>query len=474
MTVAMHLRRTPNKQPEVRKGFWSPLVTTVAVLLLILYRSCSPNDSLSSVAEILSEVVFWSSLGTALSVLLLFLYRSIPQNFSVSSVAEILLEVGKLLRSASQAKSIPAVVSLPFDKVWDEPKSSQELFKNDTKIMWGFWDSGLEGMPDTCRYAIKSWEVHNPNWKIIILDDNNYQEYVSVSDLPTTFFSLKVQHRSDLLRIAVLLRYGGAYMDASTLVFKSFDRIWDSVDKGKLMLTSLNSLPDSGLDLFNNGLLMAKGTNNTVLSQWQQRMLRYTENPSLTLEDMAKNPEFSRVADHFTDPSLGLLSDMIPYHSNLWMLNDLIWNNGESVANKVLSLPRSRWGIWFSGLPHLVEECQRQRSLGNSERTLDPSTEPKTISWTPLGLLGIAPTLIRMSFEEDIDLAKRILENLHAIKFTSHDLGLIEMGLEKFGHDNTMGYLYRAATDKTLFPVQQANLAGAVEPTTVRRTVIEQ
>ena len=113
--------------------------------------------------------------------------------------------------------------------------------------------------------------------------------------------------------------------------------------------------------------------------------------------------------------------------------------------------------------------------MGNDgNQALDPSTEPKTVSWKPLGLLGIAPTLLPLVFEEDVDLANRILENVHAIKFTSHDLGLIEMALEKFGHNNTLGYVYDAATDKSLFPVQQANLTGTVEPTTVQKTRVEQ
>ena len=431
------LKRSPSTGPQERKVFWTPLATTLAVLLLLSYRS-------------------------------------LPQNCSVTSVAEVLLEVGKLLKSASKAKSIPAVVSRPFDEIWDEPKSSKEMFKSDTKILWAYWDKGLEGMPALCQHAVKSWGVHNPNWRVIILDDNNYQQYVSVSDLPTTFFSLKVQHRSDLLRLAVLLRYGGSYMDASTLVFKSFDNIWETVDANKLMVTSLNMLPGSNLDLFNNGLLMTKGTNNKVLRLWQQRILQYTEDPSLTLEDMAKNAAFSRVTEHWKDPSLGILADMIPYHSNLWMLDDLIWNDDESVADQVLSLPRSRWGFWFHSLPHMIDESQRQRKAGNSNFTLDPSTDPDMVSWKPLGMLGVATSLLPLAFDEDVDLAMRILDNTHALKFTSHDLGLIEMGFNKFGLDNTLGYMYRAATNITLFPVQQATLAGATKPKTVQKTAIEQ
>ena len=56
-----------------------------------------------------------------------------------------------------------------------------------------------------------------------------------------------------------------AFGDASpnkVVETKGFDEIWETVEEDKLMLTSLNKMPDSGLDLFNNGLLMTKGTHN--------------------------------------------------------------------------------------------------------------------------------------------------------------------------------------------------------------------
>ena len=177
----------------------------------------------------------------------------------------------------------------------------------------------------------------------------------------------------------------------------------------------------------------------------------------------SQNPTFARVKQQWNDPSLGLLAEMVPYHSNLWMLDDLIWGNDHNLTDKVLSLPRSRWGFWFHSLPHLATESQRQRNAGNTNHTIDTELDPAIVSWKPLGLLNIATTLLPMLFSEDIDLGKRILENTHALKFTSHDLSLIDLGMQKFGLDNTIGYVFRAATNTTLFPLKQANLAGAAD-----------
>jgi Capsular polysaccharide synthesis protein len=415
--------------------------------------------------------VFWTPLVTSAALMCLISIRSLPQNFDIASIAQLLVLVGKTIESAGQAKAIPAVVSRPFDYIWDEPKSSADLFDNDTRIIWAYWDKGLQGMPEICQHSVKSWQVRNPDWRVIILDDDNYQQYVAVSDLPTTYYSLKVQHRSDLLRLAVLLRYGGLYLDASTLVFKGFDEIWDTVEDDKLMLTSLNKLGDSGLDLFNNGLLMTKGTHNKVLTLWQKRILDYSEAPSLSLEAMKRDPRFARVADHWSDPSLGILAEMVPYHSNLWMLDDLIWNNDAGAAEHVLHIPKLRWGFWFLSFPHLITEGKkRQRETNNSTGDniiIHPSDDPDTVSWTPLGLMSAVTTIVPQAFQNDHDLSVRLVENIVALKFTSHDIGLIDFAMKKFGLDHTLGYLYNAAVNTTLYPIRQATLDGAHAPTLV-------
>ena len=84
---------------------------------------------------------------------------------------------------------------------WPLPSDSNLMFNSSTKILWGYWHTGLDNAPNICHLALKSWKVKNPTWQIKILSDQNYKEYVDSTDLPlSTFHSLKVQHRSDLIK----------------------------------------------------------------------------------------------------------------------------------------------------------------------------------------------------------------------------------------------------------------------------------
>ena len=175
-----------------------------------------------------------------------------------------------ILKNLIGNKQVPATVVSVARKPWPEP--DPDRFSS-TKILWGFWNSGREAMPGFCQFAVGTWQARHPDWEVVIMSNANFREYVSPAELPTTFESLKVQHQSDILRLSVLSRYGGAYLDVSTIVFKSFDDIWAQAKPHQLFLTPALLLGDQTESykyyLPNNALLFAPHRGNRVLSEWQ-------------------------------------------------------------------------------------------------------------------------------------------------------------------------------------------------------------
>ena len=447
----------------------TPIMTPDDVLLLV-----PPEEQPSRRLQ-------WISIGI---VLVSLACRTIlPEKMSVTIVADILGTVMTSLASVSRAKAVTPVVSVDFfetGQVWDEPLTALELFgpsqnKNsktttttNTKIIWGYWASYPEGFPFLCQKALESWQVRNPEWTIIMLNDNNFQQYVSVSDLPSTFYSLKVQHRSDIIRLAVLIRYGGIYLDASTLVYKGFDGIWDQLDQenqqDKLLITSLNQLPSVGFDMYNNGLMMTKGLQNPFLVEWRRRILEYSEAPALTQEDMKAHPAFARVHHHWDDPSLGVLGAMVPYHSNLWILNDMIWHNEQNLSQHIVHLPKIRWGFYYHSLPHFFDKLKTM----TSEQAQDNSDNPAHVGWSALSLFGSIVKHLAHGFFDRQEIAMGMVENINILKFTSHDMPLVDMAVNKIGLDGcTAGRIFRVAYNVEEFPIQQATLGGVLPAVTV-------
>jgi len=411
-------------------------------------------------------------------VILSLLCRSVlPSTLTIAALADIFVTAWSSLASVSRAKAVTPVVSVDFTEtgqIWKDPPSSEEAFGNSTKIMWGYWNSYPDNFPYLCQKALESWRVRNPDWRIIMLNDENFQDYVSVSDLPSTFYSLKVQHRSDILRLAVLIRYGGLYMDASTLVYKGFDHIWNSTENDQLLLTSLNQLPSAGLDMYNNGLLMTKGRNNPFLVEWRRRILAYSEAPALSQDDMKAHPNFARVHQHWDDPTLGVLGAMVPYHSNLWILNDMIWHNEKNLSKHIVHLPKIRWGFYYHSLPHFFDKLHKSGILDSHNvdanklaqlRALaqDESDNPGFVQWSVMSLFTSIVKHLREGFFDHPQMTRGVLESVNVLKFTSHDMPLVDVGIRRIGlGTSTVGRIVEAAYELDEFPLQQATMGGAL------------
>lgn len=91
------------------------------------------------------------------------------------------------------------------------------------KTIWIYWDKGVENAPDLIKLCIKSWFHYNKNWEIIILDDKNLSSYIEMSEIKIKNPNLTIQAFSDLLRIKLLEKYGGVWVDSTTYCNKPLD-----------------------------------------------------------------------------------------------------------------------------------------------------------------------------------------------------------------------------------------------------------
>jgi len=96
------------------------------------------------------------------------------------------------------------------------------------KIMWSFWKSMPEAPKVLTLFleaCLASWQVLNPEYEIRLLDEITVHEFLTPEDLPQTFDFLTIQHKSDAIRLALLLKYGGVWLDATTLMTHSLESL---------------------------------------------------------------------------------------------------------------------------------------------------------------------------------------------------------------------------------------------------------
>lgn len=94
------------------------------------------------------------------------------------------------------------------------------------RTIWGYWAQGYAAMPEVFKLCVDTWRGHNPHWDVRILEDANLYDYLSEADLPNRFSEIpSPQTASDCVRLALLARYGGVWLDASVVLRCGLDAL---------------------------------------------------------------------------------------------------------------------------------------------------------------------------------------------------------------------------------------------------------
>lgn len=108
-------------------------------------------------------------------------------------------------------------------------------------VAWTYWDQGREALPEVVRICVGSWSTRGGLTDVRVLDRRTVFDYLTSGDLPRRFEELPPQMKSDAVRLALLAKFGGVWMDASTFV------------SGPLMSWLLPKMQPQGIFLFQNG-----------------------------------------------------------------------------------------------------------------------------------------------------------------------------------------------------------------------------
>lgn len=101
-------------------------------------------------------------------------------------------------------------------------KDHEKQYKSD--VIWVCWFQGLEQAPPIVKKCIESLKKNIPDKKIVLITEQNYKEYV---EFPS-YIEKKHQegiigqaHFADLLRLELLIRHGGTWIDSTVLCTSS-------------------------------------------------------------------------------------------------------------------------------------------------------------------------------------------------------------------------------------------------------------
>ena len=92
------------------------------------------------------------------------------------------------------------------------------------RIVWMLWLQGWDQAPDVARAALASWLGRNPGWRVHAIDRAALDQFLPISVLAAIFGTPKEPEAlSDQIRLELLARYGGVWVDATALCARPLD-----------------------------------------------------------------------------------------------------------------------------------------------------------------------------------------------------------------------------------------------------------
>lgn len=187
--------------------------------------------------------------------------------------------------------------------------SSYEQRRN--KIIWFCWLQGMEQAPAIVKACYHSYVKNLTEWDIKVIDNRNWKDFVSLPEYIVKKWEngrIPAANFSDLLRLELLIKYGGTWVDA-TVLCTGFDTQETQKDL-KYLDTDLflfQYTPEGtteGISISN--WFITACTNNEVLMVLRDMLFAYWKDYDCTLDYYIFHLFFEIVAREYREQILSM------------------------------------------------------------------------------------------------------------------------------------------------------------------------
>ncbi len=113
-----------------------------------------------------------------------------------------------------------------------------EPVEND-KNVFIYWEGPEYSLISLLRKIIYKFSDGGKNYKVHFLNDSNISQYI---DIPEEYFNLSIVQKADLVRVNVVYKYGGIWLDSDTLVMSNLASLFDIIDNQSGFLIKENNI----------------------------------------------------------------------------------------------------------------------------------------------------------------------------------------------------------------------------------------
>lgn len=180
------------------------------------------------------------------------------------------------------------------------------------KIIWVYWESSKENL--LVELCFDSMRLNCSDFELKVLNKSNISDYVDISVLEQK--ELKPAIIADFIRLTLLAKYGGVWIDASTYLTENLDWVLNKLKKGSVFTfysdfcTKTLSRP-----IIENWFIVAE-PNNAFILAWLNEFTNciLSENPYTYYSNFKGNPIIQNIPN--TDYLMCYISAAIVMNDN--------------------------------------------------------------------------------------------------------------------------------------------------------------
>lgn len=218
-----------------------------------------------------------------------------------------------------------------FDRAYD-----QSLPHESSNKVWVCWFQGIENAPFLVQKCYDSVKKNLTDREIVLITSDNMEQYVQFPDYIIEKWKAGIithTHLTDLLRLELLIRYGGMWLDATVFCTEEEKNIPPYFFNSDLFFYQ-NLKPGRDGDAFYiSSWLMSAKTNNMILMATRELCYEYWKTNNSMDDYFLLHAFFSIVLDYYPEewnaviprdnatPHILLLRLFDAYNEDLW--NDI-------------------------------------------------------------------------------------------------------------------------------------------------------
>jgi hypothetical protein len=108
------------------------------------------------------------------------------------------------------------------------------------KVIWTHWD--MEPVPQDTKKTVERMQKMLPDWKVNFLTTDTLLSSINQEEIPPHFSTLRVEAQSDWIRLKLLKKYGGCWMDSGIILNQSINNLYLDCVRNKADLLAFKIL----------------------------------------------------------------------------------------------------------------------------------------------------------------------------------------------------------------------------------------